>query len=597
MQTPKLDVPSQTDGLITVLANTSELKTWINTLPLANGLACARLLVETLHGANRCGMLALKRFRGLEILRPAIGITAGMLKRECSNATLPLSGKNALLSELTQQLFAETAIGYKILLAEIMVAQKRPPNPHEYFIPSLYQAMAHLGEILLECYTVYAPQPANLWSELHQLYLYAERTGIDRLALKLEQEPDAVETNISELYRRIIMLALANPYHLIPGEASKLFHLLLDWAKLCNIVSCSATTAPLGSYCVDLSTDEPPFFVSKAAASKALGDGRLIDTGEIVERVLADIEKMKSASAQLKTRSSTLPQRAQRAMYTRALKGWQNRAERKSPRVAHPGDITIVTGLTACHIALSEGENFTPEKDEAALRKKADAEAIKLLPEAQLSQKLDESEEETSLPSHFESKSSGDDVWQKVYFDTAQRSTVQNERLAAKHLTHQDSSKRTVICQTTNTSNKGMALLFGLGTHSLQARVGDVVAIKTPTNDKEGQAWSIAATRWLRTLADDQVELGMEILCDDAVPIAVKALEGVGRGSEYFRALLIPRTEAYARSATLIAPPGIYDVDSILIMNTGHKLMRLRLTKVLEETSSFVRFDFKMLGI
>lgn len=605
MQIPKLDIPSQMNGPTTsVLANASELKAWINILPLANGPEPARLLVEILSGANRCAIVAQKRFRGLEMLRPAISITADMLKKEYRNAPLPLSSKNALLSELTQQLFAETAIGYKILIIETLLGQKQLANPYEYFIPSLYHAMTNLGEILLECYTIYAPEPANLWRELHQLYLYAECAYIDQLSLKLDP-PSAAESSISDLYRRIIMLALANPYHLIPGEANKVFHTLKSWAKLCNIVSCAATTPPLGSYFVDLATDSPPIFSTKATANKKLAEGRLIDTGEVVDHVMAEIEKMKSASLQLKDRHSTLPQRAQRDMYTRVLKGWRSRAERKSPRSAHPTDITIVTGLTACHFALSEGNDFSPEKDEMALRKTTDSgRAIGLVSNAQKPwQEQVKAEEleaggEPTLPALFESGSVvADDVWQKVYFGTAQRSSIRDERMAAKHLMDQDPAKRSVLCKITNTSNKGMALVFGLDTHRSQTRVGDIAAIKTPTNNKAGYVWSIAATRWLRTSADDKVELGIEILCDDAVPIAVKALEGVGRGGEYFRALLIPRTEAYARSATIIGPPAIYDVDSVLIMNTTHKLMRLRLTKVLEETSSYARFDFKMLPV
>ena len=69
-------------------------------------------------------------------------------------------------------------------------------------------------------------------------------------------------------------------------------------------------------------------------------------------------------------------------------------------------------------------------------------------------------------------------------------------------------------------------------------------------------------------------------------------IEGVGKGGEYFRAL-------HANSGTdpviesLITPAAIYDIGSVMVINTGQELSYIRLTKLIETTNSFSQFAFE----
>jgi hypothetical protein len=121
--------------------------------------------------------------------------------------------------------------------------------------------------------------------------------------------------------------------------------------------------------------------------------------------------------------------------------------------------------------------------------------------------------------------------------------------------------------------------------------VGDIVCYHLL--DKPGQ-WELGEVRWMRDLRGSGVTMGIKKMADSAQHVAVRAVAGAGSGGEYFRALTI---ESESEGIHLITPGAIYDVATQLVLNWGDQLEYVRLTRMVETTSSFSRFEFEVIDI
>lgn len=110
----------------------------------------------------------------------------------------------------------------------------------------------------------------------------------------------------------------------------------------------------------------------------------------------------------------------------------------------------------------------------------------------------------------------------------------------AQHEYEQDSglSFDYTACLLQDESAGGIAIECGKG-HNLGMNVGEVAAFQIG-GDNPAAEWNIGVIRWLRVNLQDDLELGIRILADDALPVATRGVRGVGKGGEYFRSLLIP---------------------------------------------------------
>jgi hypothetical protein len=78
--------------------------------------------------------------------------------------------------------------------------------------------------------------------------------------------------------------------------------------------------------------------------------------------------------------------------------------------------------------------------------------------------------------------------------------------------------------------------------------------------------------------------------------VATRAVQGVGQGGEYFRALVLSATELDDPDASLIVPGAIYDIGTVLAINSRDAIKYVELTGLLESTRSYSHFRFKVVG-
>jgi hypothetical protein len=77
----------------------------------------------------------------------------------------------------------------------------------------------------------------------------------------------------------------------------------------------------------------------------------------------------------------------------------------------------------------------------------------------------------------------------------------------------------------------------------------------------------------------------------------VRAIGGAGTGGEYFRSLLIEPIVLNDGTPTLLVPASIYDIGTQLVLNRRTTLEYVRLTHMVDTTSSYSMFEFKHIEV
>jgi hypothetical protein len=569
----------------------SALQTWLHGLPLANTTQAAHQLLEQLRHSNRTVLGAALRYAVSEILRPPVDALIETIKSRYLGAVLPLSSRNRVHAVMAHDLLEEMAYAYKIILIELFNTVARSPAEHQMLLNALPRAAHYLGQLVLGKYLLHEADPPATWGELHRLYYYAEQHLEPAALAEYGGHEDSAQRLVTLAYLRIVLLALANPYHLMPGEADTVHQELQTWSRLCALLTPQAGSSLAGKFLVDLAGNSAPHYCS-ADNRIAPAEARLIDLHGLVAALAQQIKKI--APARDPDSGEELPvklsERLRRDRLLRLKSAWGGRVDRKIPRSPRQARVYTCIGLSACHHFIAGEIAFQPERDEVRLHRGESLSTValstlSLVPKENLHWKMQDENERLARGVHqprvsqFDVDSPELDIWHKIHSTTTLTAPAKDRRDTAYH---------TKVLRLKNLGAGGLCLACD-GQCKVQTRVGELVAYKSEA-DAESE-WRLGTLRWLRCQVDDALEIGIMRIADEAVAVAVRAIAGVGTGGEYFRALIANNgTDPVLES--LIVPAAMYDVGSILVLNSGMDLRYVCLTLLIATSTSFSQFSF-----
>ena len=605
MFVPKLDLPAKFAGALTLAVEPrpDKIIAWLDQLPLANTVQSLRDIHNLLNQYNRAELAPRKRFAATEPIRARVQSLIPALRKEYSDTTLPLSDLKQQRYLTAQLLWKEIANSYKATLTDLLLTEKEVLNPKEVLVPSLCYVLEAHTECLIDTYALYSREPVSLWLDMHQLYLYSTIHSIVDIPFNLSDSPRKL--TINKAYRKAVLLALCDPYHLLPGEIAKVEQ-ELDQSETLLMSMAITTTAPvIGQFLLDFNVDAPPRYIDNTANAVARADTRALDLKATRDAVLKRAQGLLDDGSRLgiaKTTQTTLTQRQLREMYLRLTRTWGPRGTRMSSRQPTLQHVVLAAGMSAVHHCISQGKDFSPEQSEFNIKQgeiQREPSPLGLsghTPGAMPSPSDNAPSTRQGRAARFDTSSVGlanqNDIWTKIYLTEGGQRLVQHtdDTIVAQH---------NATCAVKDLSQGGFALGFSLAQTKVRTRVGDLVAIKH-VDAIQGTApdlpWHICAVRWLRTYSDHSgFDLGLELMVENATPIATRAVEGVGKGSEYFRGILEPSAEPSHAGSMILVMPSIYDVGTVLIVNTGETIMQIKLLKLIEGTSSFARFQYRTL--
>lgn len=533
------------------------LTRWAAELPLGNTSVAAHLVLSKLRELNQARYSMRDRLELHNVLRPLLADLAHALREPLQQSCLPLPPTQQYNASLLQELLEEMSCGYKLVVNQLAMTPRLREYDQFLLQESMYLAIVYLSQRLLDAYGLYMIEPTHVWMDLNQLYQHACLRDMQHGMID-DPYPNTtlpMRPTIDAVYKRILLVALAEPYHLMQFEAEDLYRQVAANVRDCVLEPFSELITQ-GEYVIDLDADQGPCYIT--TGSEWLGsDPRLIDIAQVksqLNKQLQSLLRNNIHGADLE--AVPLIERQQRDMLLRLADAWNASLVRKNQRFKLEAQVELAAGLNASHYFISERAGFTPEVD-----------ALKLTHDLD---KLDDAKHS---------------VFAAVYRDALQKDRRHASRNYQLHTWRQN-----------NVSPLGIALNCEESGQQLDAGVGELVCYRVM--NKRLQRWQLGVIRWLRTRYDEaapgNIDIGVLNLATGAIPIGIKAIKGLGNGTDYFRGLLIPRQVSLQQTRSLLVPALMFDVGTVLVINMKQRLLHARLTRVMRCTRAFTQFDFEV---
>ncbi len=337
-QTLLLQVPKQHDFRNpAVELNPKRVDAWLKELPLLNLSQTAKALLDALAPANLQPMPAKTRVRLLELYRRTFVEIFDGLDEQALRSQPITPSQRATARDCGAALCRELANGYKLLIRELHShAPQREPLLHV----SLFRAMEATVLTLLDSYRNHQVAPTFAYLELHQLHMLSEQLGLLQQPVQLDKEVLS-ETGIGPLYRRVLMLSVADPYRLPDGTASKLYQLLAPLAPAVEIHPYQED-GPAGCYVVDRGSDGPPVPCAHAHSEYGYESAVLLDLRPALQRAS---EALQGDEESMRLLTLIAPQ-------------LQQSRQRRAPRRETRRETWIAFGVESIHYYVSRGSGF-----------------------------------------------------------------------------------------------------------------------------------------------------------------------------------------------------------------------------------------------
>lgn len=545
------------------------IEEWINGLPLANLGETSRQVYELLTEINALAIARDDRLRVLEQLRPTVHYIADALRKHYIGHPFPLTLKARKVAYLTREILAAMATGYKIIITETAASPTNGGRSEDkVLLTALHRALRYLGNVLLKTYQVYDPYPPGLWHELHTLFDFAERNGL-HLAPVTDHEYVLIEaSSVSDVYKQILLLALACPYRLRQGEVEQVEQALERWSGYALIAPQGQDNAQ-ALFAINPQHDESPTY-------RVLHDRIQITTCRLLDtQGLTHVLREEMLQTRESPISSTLGFSAREMwpdIMRRLTLAWGVIPKRRFTRTKKFAQVQVSMGLTNAHFFISHEADFNAElgdhngTGELTFQNRAQFKSSPIAAEI------------GKLPEHWELGSAGTVDW-------TTKSTP-----AAAPPPEASAAPSKQLWKMVNISAGGYCLLWD-NASATQAQVGELVCLQE-TDSRHMDNWGIGVIRWMKSASGDGLELGVQMLAPNAVAVAVKTSKDGQRFSDYQRCLLLPEIGPINQPATLLLPALTAQVGGAAIINIHGKEHVLELTKMLENTGTFGQFHF-----
>lgn len=575
MNSIDIDVPTTTKGIQTPFKK-EDVQRWLEGLPKLHDSQVIEAITAKLSEYNRITLKPEFRFEIAECLISQVELLVENISRRHEHMEYPVSKQERTTSDRVQMLLAEMCISYKHVVIDLAAEGQEETV---LLTGALLQVVRLLAMRILQGYIVYTPAAIGVWKELHRLYRYAEK--IDMARTRVEHLADQT---VGDVYKKILLLALSNPFHLMQGEARITFDKLSKWALSCRIrhpaeyPSQDPSQFYAARFFVDMDADEPPGY-GLAGNRMPPTDARILDVQPVMQIAEDQIRQM-TLKGQLPVR-----ERLARDLLRRLRIAWTGRLLRSSERNKQQRDIPIVSGLRACHQAITGVAAFQPEQSEMKLHgtdfQSGSMLSLTPLDDEPWKQQDVRGKLETGMIKprglKFDMEHQDNDVWERSLSAGVTRSTQMEDNLDLKF-----AGRRGLLHQL-DVSDTGIGAVCATGIE-IKFRVGDLVGIA----DNAGELiWNVGVVSWLRNMDATHMSVGLHRIHGIAAAVAVRGMEGMGADSDYHRALSV---QVGDKATLLIIPAGSFDVGSTVLVNTGKSLELQLLRTIRHSTKGFTGY-------
>ncbi len=577
----KLNLPERTAAPTeSILLDIKEVKALVTNLPIANTRESSKRIFQTLVEFNRIELPNLKRIKIINIFRPIVKHVAANLRKYYLGSQLPLAAKNQKVVVLCRELNSEVANSYKIIIEKMAFGQ-REKFERKLMIIALHQAIHYLSKVLYYSAIVYNPYPADVWREIHQLFVFAEQNNLAKIKINGGNGGNGSASTIEAVYKNTILLALASPYRLRQQEIEHLYQKLPEWSGHIKIFSPQPKEKREDHFFVRTGSDDPPMHISMQTR-KLNSRCRLIDTRQLAQYLRRELNtiftKKRKSTIFTKEMQVTVP------MMRKVIKSITYAPNRGFIRTKLNFGLETTVGINSIHSQITaykiknqeskieEQDKTIPDEDEVELKDSsfltsyftADNDSLQIVP-------LDHPVEE-AIP----------------IFKEADSSWIVDDGAPTWAIRTQQQEEDTFSCKTFNESAGGYCINWN-GVNAPKILVGELVGIQSASDHSQ---FSIGVARWLKHLPGVGLQLGIEIISPTAVAIRVHIPGDSAHGESSQKCILLPEITASNYPACLVLPIlNMHSGDTISIEDDG-EIRPVKLIRLLESTGTFSQFEF-----
>jgi hypothetical protein len=562
----KLRIPRQDLSEFVLFGLTaSQASNWAEGLPMANTAQVAQQLRSAISDLNRVDMGPDTRFEILEALRPTLYTALSTLSKYYLNQPVVLPEEPRKAARLAQNLYELVTTAYTI--CGIQTIQRRQSvsssNPAKLVCQSLHRAITNASMKLLVSYQLYQAVELNAWTELHQLFLLAER---QKLTSQIVTDEISGDGSITDTYLRALMMGCCKPNQLRQRDLAGVYKGLREWVDHLQLLGADENE---GLFMVDFASDHPPIYSS--LYSEIPGPScRVINTDALISH-LQNLRRDTGEQSIVFDKDTVVSPN----VLDHVISSWGVMSKRNFARAPAQEKLWVSVGLSNTHYYVSGGISFES------------------LISADSAQLLADGPEKN--PFTGEDSSREKDIWDSAFTSDEEGESVDMEdiefhiREAAKSSNTSTKERHPVFpVRMANVSPGGYCLEWSADIPS-HIKTGDVIAVREVDNS----SWSIAVIRWVSQLKDQTTLLGVELLSPRATPYGARVQHKTGEDGDLMRALLLPEIKLVGQPNTLITPRvGFKERQKVTLIRGGVETY-IQLFKKLSSTAAYNQFEFR----
>jgi hypothetical protein len=504
---------------------------WLDSLPYIDFTNTIKLLQQALQEINT---VPIKSSRRMEIVtlfhRPykyyldtQIRTGAQHTIQSMEVMQYQLSGLKSLAVQLgrASRLAMDEALSHKSLWGQ-----------NKYPLQEILMTMTYLSHALIYSFLEYAPSPQKVWHELNFLYQFAENIHQHHTPVKLVATSKKEVTSIEKRYKRIALIALADPYHLPFGAIWEIYEQLQEWINLTELKPLQEIKNPEGYFVINLASDTSPLPYAKFNMANSGENYRLLDTNRLLEVIRKHVQKIKPGA-----KNEGLVFSPYYAEYLLRIidKAWGLPPKRHSPRKPRTGQVNLMHGLNTMYYFLNGENDFNIQDDEHQ-------------------QEHDVGTFTTSI-------------------DTITRYQKENWNLV-------DTSSGGIAVTRDDKPKNG-------------TRVGDIVGLNLDEKNGGTEFFRVGILRWLLVRKGKVYKAGIQIFNQPVLPVGVRASHGNQIEREFRRAILTGNP-LKQKDVAIFTSKGLHMAERILEININNKIFTGKVGDIIESTTCFEQFNLKL---
>jgi cyclic-di-GMP-binding protein len=567
-----------------------QVSAWIEQLPAANLGESSQAIYRMLVDSNKTILEPDVRLRILNIIEPVALKLVDSLERQFINNHISLSDKQRKVAALVQALQTELSFGFHAVIESITSEGIKRSTKKPLALAICYAIKYH-GLVILRCFQLYASVPSRVWRELYRLYKLAKQYQLENV--KTIEVESGLSWSAKNFFSQILLLSISSPYQLRQSEIELVWNLLPDYVEFCSLEAHSYSKNP---FLLNLNSNTPPVQKSLYVSDEA--------ENKLKISVVAVVDKIKVDLAQVTEKAKYSARKTM--VFKHLIHCWSHGTQRSFARTGCADEIYVTIGLGATHFLLTE--SLMKRQAAMELNTEGAGEYSEQTLEAMEGSLRDAtiatvSDDRGSLRvaagRNYLSTSAitSNDVWAKLYRPDqaiAEKETEKSITERSRDSIVRDSYK-IQKSQLINMSPGGYCIQVSTTDLPKHAQTGEIIGFIE--GDHDSHQWSLGIVRWVRRqVKGDFVQMGVQLLAPDVLPISLQLKNNRNETSQLQRALMLPALTGVGQEATIITNPLAFNLNNRLRVMEIADEYEVRLTKEISSSSSSKQFSFERLA-